>query len=389
MAIFSVEKKKDKLKEIKKIASTKNIKVLDEEYIDSKIKFNCQCLVCKHYWEITAPNLTRGRGCPKCAGHVPRPLNEIIKILLAKNIKLYCKKYTNNNTRERCKCLACGFEWKTSIKALLRGTGCPKCAGKIPKPFENIKEILLTRNINILSDKYINCSSKLDCECLICFYRWETSSNQLLSKKAGCPKCAGSVLKSYNEIIEILLARNIKLLTEHVNKNVDLLKVKCITCSFLWETTYKSLINNGSGCCNCKSGFGERATRFIFQSIFEKNFVKIKPDWIIGKRKLELDGYNAELKLAFEHNGMQHYNFVPIFHKTIDNFIKQTEYDKIKRKACNDRGIVLIEIDNRNKVGFNELFSIIESKLFENMILFNSIVLREKDFYNAIKEGLI
>ena len=47
----------------------------------------------------------------------------------------------------------------------------------------------------------------------------------------------------------------------------------------------------------------------FFEKIYNKKFAKCKPLWLKNQRgsQLELDGYNDELKIAFEYQGRQHY----------------------------------------------------------------------------------
>lgn len=72
--------------------------------------------------------------------------------------------------------------------------------------------------------------------------------------------------------------------------------------------------------------FGEEISRGYFEYIFEgKKFIKSRPKWLKSPKNhsIELDGYCSELKLAFEYNGVQHYKFVPRFHKTMEQKMKK------------------------------------------------------------------
>ena len=95
---------------------------------------------------------------------------------------------------------------------------------------------------------------------------------------------------------------------------------------------------------------GEKRCREYFENKFGKPFIKCRPEWLINpstKRKLELDGYNEKLKLAFEYNGNQHYEYIEYFHNNnVDNFLDQIQRDVDKRLICANHGIRLIIIPN-------------------------------------------
>lgn len=73
-----------------------------------------------------------------------------------------------------------------------------------------------------------------------------------------------------------------------------------------------------------------------------------RPDWLMSSNltKLELDFYIEELKIAFEVQGKQHYEFTPFFFNTIADFEKRKQYDSEKRDLCYGAGIKLIEVDS-------------------------------------------
>jgi len=103
----------------------------------------------------------------------------------------------------------------------------------------------------------------------------------------------------------------------------------------------------GQWCPACSAGFGERVVLHFFQLLFNKPFPKIRPDWLRGSIKgpaLELDGYNKELALAFEHQGSQHYNLDPIFSNTVEKLAAQKKRDALKLRLCEMNGVTLITI---------------------------------------------
>ncbi len=99
---------------------------------------------------------------------------------------------------------------------------------------------------------------------------------------------------------------------------------------------------------NGKESTLERRCRQSLQEIFGRPFDKARPDFLrnpVTKNfNLELDCFDAQLKLAVEAQGIQHYKYVPYFHKNKDAFQNQQYRDELKRRMCRDNGINLIEV---------------------------------------------
>jgi hypothetical protein len=99
--------------------------------------------------------------------------------------------------------------------------------------------------------------------------------------------------------------------------------------------------------CNCCKWKNEEICRNLLNEIFGSEFKKIRPTCLINPKtgeNLELDGFSEEHNIAFEYNGIQHYEMTPFFHKTQEDFIKQQERDKIKKELCCENNIKLIII---------------------------------------------
>lgn len=104
-----------------------------------------------------------------------------------------------------------------------------------------------------------------------------------------------------------------------------------------------------------KESKGEAECRRVLQSIFNKPFINCRPDFLLnpvtgGRFNLELDCYEKSLQLAVEYNGIQHYKFVPYFHKNKEAFYNQMYRDDMKRRLCKDNNISLIEVPNTVKL---------------------------------------
>ena len=109
---------------------------------------------------------------------------------------------------------------------------------------------------------------------------------------------------------------------------------------------------------------GEKECKKSIEEITRKPFSKHRPSFLrneITGKNLELDCYNDELKLAIEYNGIQHYEYTPIFHKNKDVFYNTKYRDKMKETLCQQNGIKLIVVPYTVKL--QDIKSYIQEKI--------------------------
>ena len=109
---------------------------------------------------------------------------------------------------------------------------------------------------------------------------------------------------------------------------------------------------------------GEQKCKQIIENIYNVPFFCIRPDFLKNpttNRNLELDLYNDELKIAIEHNGIQHYEWPNYTGQSKKKFIKQLQRDRFKAEQCNANGIYLIQVPYT--IPHNKLEKYIISKL--------------------------
>ncbi len=110
---------------------------------------------------------------------------------------------------------------------------------------------------------------------------------------------------------------------------------------------------------------GETQCRNLAKKIFDKEFIKIRPDFLRNKvtgKNLELDIYNDELKLAIEYDGQQHAKYVPFFHKNYEHFVNQQYRDEIKKMLCEKNGIKLISVPHTIQIDDIETYLRVEAR---------------------------
>lgn len=64
-------------------------------------------------------------------------------------------------------------------------------------------------------------------------------------------------------------------------------------------------------------------------------------EYHIGER-LMLDVYCPKYKVAAEFHGRQHFEFIPYFHPTYDDYIRSCQRDERKLQLCDEKGITLV-----------------------------------------------
>jgi hypothetical protein len=92
------------------------------------------------------------------------------------------------------------------------------------------------------------------------------------------------------------------------------------------------------------------------EAVWQAPFSKVPPNapkWLKYKNRfLQLDGYNAKLKIAFEHQGAHHTKHISYYHDTKKKFRELLKRDQKKRQLCKANGVSLFifeEVPNKTK----------------------------------------
>ena len=83
------------------------------------------------------------------------------------------------------------------------------------------------------------------------------------------------------------------------------------------------------------------------EEMYKRGFPTIRPAWLINPatgQPLEYDCYNADVKIAAEHNGEHHYVYPNKYHKTEKEFLAQRARDEQKRKISEEHGVYLLTV---------------------------------------------
>jgi hypothetical protein len=175
---------------------------------------------------------------------------------------------------------------------------------------------------------------------------------------------------------------------------------KCLSAKYVnsktkieWECKFKhrwfaipnNVFNYDSWCPDCKINLGEQLTRTIIEKLFQRVFKKVRPDWLEG---LELDGYNDDLLLAYEYQGIQHYTEDKHFHRTDTAFAEQQERDAKKKTLCEYKIALIIVPYWEFDKGIRNLVTFILNRIHE--LDYDDFIQKEIDINNiALNAQLI
>jgi hypothetical protein len=260
----------------------------------------------------------------------------------------------------RAVCKKCNLEFKVRYDTHFRTdrpnpTGCPDCGrkngnAKKSKGYEEfVKQAIEKHGDTYDYSKvvYKNNNTEVTIICKTHGEFIQRPTHHLIGQ--GCNNCANikrrdAQLSSTPEFVEKATKMHDGYYTYPNTKYVDADTQIEIECKFhgpFLQVPRSHL--SGAGCYKCGKYKTEECCREIFKELGYKT-EKGRPTFL---GSLELDGYNAELKLGWEYNGIQHEKHIPFFHKTVKDFEDQKQRDVLKIERCNTHGVCLIVIPSK------------------------------------------
>jgi hypothetical protein len=204
----------------------------------------------------------------------------------------------------------------------------------------------------------------------------------LVYAHSWCPECYGNKPLTIEIMREIAEARGGECVSPEYHGLRQKLRWKC-SFDHEWEATPLNVKNHGSWCPHCKVNVGEELVRAALEEAFPgKAFVRTRSEpWM---HNLELDGYNAEISLAFEYQGRQHFERVEHFQREDGAFEAQLERDARTQEYCDDAKVVLLIAPFT--VGFTNVRSFVRHWLEDMM--FDGVapaVGTDAEFYDRVR----
>lgn len=219
------------------------------------------------------------------------------------------------------------------------------------KTLEDCQRVAKEKNGECLSKTYKNQHTKIEWQCSE-GHVW-SAVPMAIRTGSWCPYCSPRPPLTISDACILAQSKQgLCIDTTYVNSET-LMTWQC-EYGHQWQNTYAH-IKHGQWCPYCAKGINstENKVRRIFETIFNYAFPAMRPDFLkdsTTNRKLELDGYCKELRLAFEYDGRMHYEERST-HQLTDKQVRRhsclsqiQEKDKIKDALCKTNHIVLIRI---------------------------------------------
>jgi hypothetical protein len=151
-----------------------------------------------------------------------------------------------------------------------------------------------------------------------------------------------------------------------------------------WNATPNNVKNSGSWCPHCRINVGEELTRAAFEEAFPGHVFSRtrKEPWMQG---LELDGFNEDLRLAFEYQGIQHAQRVDHFQRAEGAFESQIMRDQLTADRCLDEMVVLLTVPHTVK--FKDIRQYVRRELegLEWPFALGATVKSDNEFYDSVR----
>lgn len=327
---------KIRLEDAKKLAKLRGGECLSTEFVDIRTKLLWRCKK-GHEWKVAYVFAKRGQWCPECArDKIRNTIQDAHDLAKSKGLKCLSTEYKNVQTPMLWECDN-GHQWEATYIFVYTNKKCQECLGRVGHNIKEAQNMAKEKGGKCLSVEYVNIDSKMLWQCKK-GHTWETSF-YLIQKGYWCPECAGMAKKTLEDCVSFSEQMGGKCLSdEYKNINAPMLWECCE--GHQWTASFRQARRN-SWCPICK-----RTEQFklfiILQKILpdaEIIYNMRKFEWLKNpdtSKKLEIDLWVPDNKLAIEYDGIQH--FMPVRFNSISEeealkkFELNKKLDKLKNK---------------------------------------------------------
>lgn len=359
--------RRDTIDDMRAIASERGGRCLSVTYINQRSPLKWECSA-GHQWEACGGQIKGSRNkpgtwCPDCgrqrsARKRAQTRDDMVKLAATKGGTFASEDYLGAWVKHRWHCREYPAHPEFAMKpgSVTQGSWCPKCAGNAKPTLDELQDLARSHSAlgRCVSDLYVDGKTPLEWECGVVGHpsfwlpyvrvKHDSSWCKLCKKAKPNPtKYDTEMLAAFAESIGGALVSQEPFL--HTKQK---LSWRCAD-GHEFKRTLNSIIQCKSFCgvCARRAGRREEYVRQLLVHMFGgANFGRARPPWLLNSRGnlMELDGYNRDLGIAFEHNGVQHYE-IDGYLVTHAKQLKQREDDdaaKVRLCAAHDVNLIVI-----------------------------------------------
>lgn len=327
-----------------------------EDYVKSTQAVLTLCNDCKNEWRVAPYELIkRGSNCPNCLtrGESIRTDDKTIKQKLFNKYSFhpytFLEPLKGTTKKVKAKCNTCKNNIEIIPNNALYNEGsfppCKFCAtARSVKALSISSSELVDRLVLKFGKnpytivKYTSMESPASLKCNSCEHTFETNLAYVFNKKTAqhyCPNCNKHGMHNTNTYEDHLEGSGIIALAEFKSTKKKILH-KCLTCETIWDSLPRK---DKLPCCpNCNKiktvSKLEMELHAFIKSIYTGKILFNKKSIIPTNKRLELDIFIPDLKIAIEFNGLYWHN---------EQRVGKTSHLE-KLEACEASGIQLLQI---------------------------------------------
>lgn len=217
--------------------------------------------------------------------------------------------YKNNSTKAYFQCLRCNHKIKSTYSRIsIKHTMC-RCF-RYEMVYKKWVLKIKKRGGEILTPFYIgNRSTKYLFKCEN-GHQWHSTPASVVEQNSWCNECRGYKERTIEELKKVVAERGGTLLTKEYLGSESSYEFKC-NLGHYFSNRFRHVVDRGQWCGICSKGSkSEEMSRTAMEQIFQDEFIKVRPKWLKNNRKkqMELDGFSKKLNIAFEYQGIQHFD---------------------------------------------------------------------------------
>ena len=344
------------LKALAELALLRGGRMVSNNYLGTNIRHAWECSA-GHRWLATPSSVKRGSWCSRCAGFKPKSewYDLMDKAVAKHGGRIISASSSFKGPREPNVLIECseGHRWRTCCYNIVsKRRWCKSCRLSLSVKKLNLQDmhnLAAKHGGRCISKKYSGSTKHLEWQCAS-GHLWKAKPSNIGSGR-WCPVCKLENLSAHfrrKDSLEFYAAiassRGGRVLTVEEPRNAQQ--------KLLWECARghrwlakANNVQNGKWCPTCSTGYGERICRVYFEDLFSQPFPSTWPNWLIinGTRR-QLDGYCPQIRLAFEHQGEQHYKKLLGTYFARTSLLHRKKVDREKMRLCHENGVKLIQV---------------------------------------------